>query len=242
MPSTVSTAKTQTKNSLAGKVVVLTGASLGIGKETAFLFAKEKCKLVLTYYKDKAEMEKVVTTCKELGAADVLSVKFDSTQEKEILNLVAQTKQKFGSVDILINNAGIITWKLFHEQSLQEIDQMVQTNLVGTIKTTHAFLPLVKETIINLASAAGLNGYPQLAVYCATKFGVRGFTQALAAEHPELRIYAINPDVTATRMNDFRGRPPSDVAKVIFNTAKGVYPYSSGEDVNVWDALGEEEN
>ncbi len=91
--------------------------------------------------------------------------------------------------------------------------------------------------IINIASGAGQTGYADLTTYCATKFGVRGFTQALAKEVSNIRIYAVCPDMTATRMSNFEGRPPEDVARIIFNTAKGKYKVPHGGDINIWDHL-----
>ena len=78
---------------------------------------------------------------------------------------------------------------------------------------------------------------------CATKFGLRGFTQALALEVPALDVYSVNPDYIATRMTDFVGRSPEEVAQVVVNAAKGVYALQSGSDINVWEASrqGEED-
>jgi 3-oxoacyl-[acyl-carrier protein] reductase len=89
--------------------------------------------------------------------------------------------------------------------------------------------------IINIASGAGQTGFAELTAYCATKFGVRGFTQALAEEVTKIKVYAVNPDMTATRMTDFQGRPPEQVAQVVLNTAKGMYNVPSGSDINVWE-------
>jgi short-subunit dehydrogenase len=96
-------------------------------------------------------------------------------------------------------------------------------------------MPHVKDMIINIASGAGQEGFADLVPYCATKFGVRGFTQALALEISRLKIYAVNPDMTRTRMTGFQGRPAEQVARVVLNTAQGRYRKRSGSDVNVWD-------
>ena len=79
--------------------------------------------------------------------------------------------------------------------------------------------------------------FPDLTTYCATKYGVRGFTQSLALEEPNLRIYSVNPGMTATRMTNYQGVPPEKVAKVILNTAKGIYNVPSGGDVDVWKLI-----
>jgi short-subunit dehydrogenase len=93
----------------------------------------------------------------------------------------------------------------------------------------------IKDMIINIASGAGQTGFAELAPYCAAKFGVRGFTQALAQEMSRPKIYTVNPDMTKTRMSGFKGRPAEQVARVVLNTAKGNYKKTSGSDINVWD-------
>lgn len=100
---------------------------------------------------------------------------------------------------------------------------------------TRTCLPHVKDMIINIASGAGQTGFAELAPYCATKFGVRGFTQALAQEISRPKIYAVNPDMTKTRLSGFQGRPAEQVAQIVLNTAKDKYRKSSGSDINVWD-------
>ncbi|MDO8460482.1 MAG: SDR family NAD(P)-dependent oxidoreductase [Nanoarchaeota archaeon] len=222
-------------NSLKGKVVFITGASLGIGKETAFAFAREGCKLALTYYKDEKEGKEVLAKCKELGAEDVLFVKLNLMEDLSIKEVVKKVVAKYRYIDILINNAGIVVWKKLAEQSFQEIEQQLRINLEGLIKMTRESLPFIHEMVINLASAAGLEGYEEITTYCATKFGVRGFTKACAAEMSNIKSYSINPGVIATRMNDFQGMPPEKVAEVILNVVRGEYILESGDDVNIWD-------
>ena len=220
---------------LKDKVVLITGSSLGIGRETAYKFAAEGCKVVVTYYEEKKDAEEVRNKCKELGARDILVVYLDVTNDQSIRELVAQVKEKFGEVDILINNAGICNYKLFGEQTFEEIHKEIATNLEGTIKVTHACLSLIKDMVINVASRAGVYGEAYMTTYGATKWGVRGFTKAFADEKKDIQAYAINPAQTATRMGDFMGTPPEQVAEIIVNLAKGEYNLSSGEDVNIWE-------
>jgi short-subunit dehydrogenase len=103
------------------------------------------------------------------------------------------------------------------------------------IKLTMLSLPYIKEMVINISSGAGLAGYEYLTIYCASKWGVRGFTKALAQEFPGRKVFTVNPVITATQMNDFQGMPPERVAEVIVNLAKGMYHVQSGDDVNVRD-------
>ncbi len=227
------------ENSLQGKVVVITGASRGIGMETAFLFAKEKCQLALTYYTASNEIKEVVKKCRELGAEDVIAFELNVTKDASIKNAVKKIIDKYGRIDILDNNSGVIIWKNLKDTNYQEIEMQIRTNLEGLIKMTKECLPYVKDCIINISSGAGKQGYGTLATYCASKFGVRGFTQALAEEHSNLKIYSVNPGVTATRMNEFRGLHPAKVGGIIVNAAKGKYNVESGGDLDVWELVNE---
>jgi 3-oxoacyl-[acyl-carrier protein] reductase len=221
--------------SIENKVVLITGSSKGIGRETAFKFASEKAKVVLTYCNDRPGGQNTEKRCNELGAAETLLIKLDIRDNKSVANTVDKVVKTFGKIDILINNAGVAVWKPLKEQDLADIENQIRTNLEGLIKMTRTCLPHVKDMIINIASGAGQSGFADLAPYCATKFGVRGFTQALAQEISNLKIYAVNPDMTKTRLTGFQGRPAEQVAQIVLNTAKGKYRKSSGSDINVWD-------
>jgi NAD(P)-dependent dehydrogenase (short-subunit alcohol dehydrogenase family) len=220
---------------MKNKVVLITGSSNGIGRETAFKFASENAKVVLTYCNDRKGGQNTEKRCKELGASETLLIELDLRDNKSILNAVDKVVQTFGMIDILINNAGFLVWKPLKKQSLADIEDQIRTNLEGLIKMTLSCLPYIKDMIINIASGAGQTGFAELAPYCATKFGVRGFTQALAQEMSRPKIYSVNPDMTKTRMTGFKGRPAEQVARVVLNTAKGNYKKTSGSDINVWD-------
>lgn len=220
---------------MKNKVVLITGSSNGIGRETAFKFASENAKVILTYCNDRQGGQNTEKRCRELGASETLLIKLDLRDNKSIATAVDRVVKKFGNIDILINNAGVAVWKPLQKQTLADIEDQIRTNLEGLIKMTRACLPHVKDMIINIASGAGQTGFAELAPYCATKFGVRGFTQALAQEKLRPKIYAVNPDMTKTRMTGFQGRPAEQVAQVVLNTAKGKYRKTSGSDINVWD-------
>ncbi len=220
--------------SLKNKTLLITGSSIGIGRATAFEFAKEGSKIIITYYKDKEEGIKTAEKCRELGASEVSLFYLNLMDNESIKEVVKETINKYGKLDILINNAGVLAWKPLREQTFEEIEAQVRVNLEGLIKITKEFLPYIADCIINIGSGAGKSPFPDLTTYCATKYGVRGFTQSLALEERQLRIYAVNPGMTATRMTNYQGVPPEKVAKVILNTAKGLYNLSSGSDVDVW--------
>src|SRR3989344_549024 len=220
--------------SLKDKVVFITGSSIGIGRAIAFEFAKEGSKLIITYRSSKTEVEKVVKKCRELGSPDVLLLKLDVSDNDSIKNSVEEVKKYFGKIDILVNNAGYLVWVPLSKQTFEDIEKCIRTNLEGLIKMTLLCLPLTKSLIINIASKTGTIAEMNATTYGATKWGVRGFTKALALELPsEIKTYAINPAGTATQMNDFTGTPPEEIGKIIVNLAKGKYNLPSGSDVNI---------
>jgi len=213
---------------------LITGSSIGIGRETAYKFAEEKCKVGVTYYKDEEEAEEVAKKCLAIGASDAVAIQLNVMETRSITRAVNGFIERFEEISILINNAGVVVEKHLADQSFEEIETQMRTNLEGMIKMTKKCLPYLKDTIINLSSGAGLEGYEDLTVYCATKFGIRGFTQALSKELPQVNVYTMFPPVTATRMNDFKGVSPEAVAEVILNTVKGKYDVKSGGDIKFW--------
>lgn len=222
---------------MKGQIVLITGSSSGIGRETAYRFAREGAKVVLTYYRGKTRGESAEKRCRKLGAADTLLLHLDVTDNKSVAGAAAKVKDRYGHIDFLINNAGTGTFKHLKKQTTADIERQIRTNLEGLIKVTRAFLPLVRTGVINVASAAGKEAYEEMSVYCGSKFGVRGFTQALALEHPGLRVCCVNPDQVATRLSGYVGRPPEDVAEVIFRTASGRTGCKHGEDADVWEII-----
>ena len=214
---------------LEDKVVLITGSSDGIGKETAIAFSKKGSKVIITYNKNEQGAEEVAKECNakffHLNVLDDVSIE----------RLVEEVKKEFGKIDVLVNNAGVIVKKFLEEHETREIDEQVETNLTGLIKMTRTFLPVINKdgVIINISSGAGKTGYAGLSVYCATKFGVRGFTQSLAGEISQ-KVYSVNPGITATKMTNYMGTPPKRVADIIVETAQGKLSNISGSDVDVW--------
>ncbi len=222
---------------MKGKVVLITGSSSGIGRETAYRFAREGARLVLSYNKGKARGEAAQKRCARLGAEDTLLINLDVTDNRSVARALGGVKRKYGALDYLINNAGVGVWSPFRNQTIGDIERQVRTNLEGLIKMTRVFLPMVRAGIINIASAAGKEAYADMSVYCGTKWGVRGFTQTLALEGGRLRVCCVNPDETATRLSGYRGRPPAEVAEVVYMVASGKVGVKGG-DVDVWEVMG----
>jgi NAD(P)-dependent dehydrogenase (short-subunit alcohol dehydrogenase family) len=224
---------------LAGARVLVTGASLGIGREIAFGFAAERSRLALTYLEHRGEAEAAAARCRELGSPEVTLHRLDLGDEASVRGCAAGVLAVADGLDILVDNAGVVVWRPFLEQTLDEIDLQVRVNLVGTMKLTWLLLPHVSDAVIVVASTAALHGTATLSAYGAGKWGVRGFVKALAKEHRDKRIVAVHPTVTATRMNDFKGMPPEKVAGVVLMVARGELELGPGADVDVRDIVAD---
>ncbi len=223
------------------KTALITGASGGIGREIARELAKRGYRLALAYRSNKRAAERLAGACARLGAPEAFTVRCDIRNERSVRGAARKTVRRFGRVSVLVNNAGVNVMKPLRKQSFREIDAQLDINLGGLIKLTKMLLPHIDGTIINIASRAGKIAKPSMTVYCATKFGVRGFTQSLALEHPALRVLSVNPDRVATRMVGFQGRPPRDVARVVADLLDGKRRAASGSDVDLWKVLPDKE-
>jgi NAD(P)-dependent dehydrogenase (short-subunit alcohol dehydrogenase family) len=181
---------------LEDKTILVTGSSSGIGRETALQLARERCRLILTYFKGKATGEEVLKECLKHGEAALY--RLDVRDDGSVRRLVKSVTDRFSRLDILINVAGVLAEKPLIEQSAEETANQVGVNLLGLINVTRSFLPLLhrqkEAVIVNIASGLAKEVLPDLTVYCATKWGVRGFTRALALELPDrMRVYCVNP-------------------------------------------------
>ncbi len=225
---------------LKNKVVLITGSSIGIGRATALAFAKAGNKVILTYNTNKKEGEATLKECEKYSEAHLIHL--DVSDDTSLNNLTKEVIKKYGKLDILVNNAGIVVVKLFKNQTFHDIEYQIAVNLTGLIKVTHIFLPLLEQQkeglILNVASIAGKSPGDEIVPYCATKYGVRGFTQSLALELPShIKTYSINPSFTATQMTNFEGVDPSKVAAVIVKTAQEKLGKKSGDDVDAPEYL-----
>lgn len=219
------------------KVVFITGSSSGIGEQTAYQFASRGNCLVMTYHSDQDQGEKVRRECVRLGARDALLIKLELTSDASIEDAVRRTIDKYAKIDILINNAGVLSQNFLADKTFEEITNQIKTNLEGPIKLTKLCLPYLKEGVVNIGSRLAFIGRKQLTLYSATKFGIRGFTKALGHESPNLRILCVNPGLTATRMGEATGVPAEKVAEIIYRAAVGEIAVERGGDLNVYDYL-----
>ncbi len=222
---------------LEEKIVLISGSSKGIGQAIAEAFSSEKSKVIITYHHDEDAAKETAKKCEDLGAVETFIVKLDITDSESIKNCFMEVELKFGHVDYLVNNAGVIDWEKFENETFEEIEAQLRANLEGTIKMTSAFFPQIKEGIVNIASRAGHHPYPGRAVYTASKFGVVGFTKSLALEYPDLKIFTVSPGAVKTEMWDFEeGTDPKVIADYIIKAIKGEVQLKDG-DLNLWEIL-----
>ncbi|HEX8412228.1 MAG TPA: SDR family NAD(P)-dependent oxidoreductase [Thermoanaerobaculia bacterium] len=165
---------------LSKKTVVITGASSGIGRATALEMARRGANVVLAARRVE-RLEEVAAECRALGVT-ALSVTTDVTKPEDCRRLI----DAVGSVDVLVNNAGFALFAAVAEANADGLREMMETNYFGTVHCTQAVLPQMlarrEGTIVNVASIAGLMGYARMGGYCATKFALVGFTEALRDE------------------------------------------------------------
>lgn len=188
---------------LTDKVVIITGASSGIGRAAALAMAERGARLSLLARSERA-LAKISSEAKLAGARKVEHFVCDVRNEKEVEAAISATLTKFGRVDILINSAGLSLNGEVDGYDLDDWKTVIETNLTGTFLTCRAVLPAMKSQesgqIINISSGAGRNGIKQMAAYCASKFGVIGFTESLALEvrSHNIRVSVLLPGSVAT--------------------------------------------
>lgn len=220
--------------------VLITGGSRGIGRATAIMAAKKGANVAINFIKHEQEAKEVEKEVTKMGVR-VLLVKGDVSDEKDAQQVVRSVAYEFGSVDVLINNAGIISWKPMEEEKLTRLHRVLDVNVKGMVNMTYEAVKYMKEqerggVIVNIASGAGKTAYPNLAVYSASKFAVLGFTQAVAkeVEAEKVRVYSVSPGMTATEMTGGSGMEPDEVAKKILAVASEQMKLVPGDDVEVF--------
>ena len=216
------------------KVVVITGASSGIGKQAATEFGKLGANLVLIgRQKDKLEQ-----TANELNKFSVstLICQCDVSKKNEVDKMAKLVLEKFNSVDILVNNAGFAIYGAVSDLTIDEIESQMQTNYLGMVYCIKMFLPMMLQQksghIVNVASVAASFGLPGIASYCASKFAMLGFSEGLKHELKDsgVDITVVSPIMVRTNFFDhpsFENMPkyspislePKTVAKAILRAA-----------------------
>ena len=189
---------------LKDKVIIVTGASSGIGLATVKLFASHGAKVVMAARSiDKLEQLKAEMP----EPANVLCVKTDVAVEEDCKNLVEETVKTFGRIDVLVNNAGISMRAMFIDLNLDVIKRLMDTNFWGTVYCTKYALPYLLESkgsVVGVISTAGYLGLPGRTGYSASKFAVRGFLSTLRVEHryDGLHVMVFAPGFTASNIRN----------------------------------------
>lgn len=189
---------------LQDKVAIITGASSGIGLATALRFLEEGAKVVIADVKDRSQG----FDFQEAGRCDAFFVQTDVSVESQVNELMTQTVDKYGRVDVLVNNAGIELPKKGTDTSETEWDRMIAVNLKGVFLCSKAAVSEMRRTggglIVNVASELGLVGGAQIAAYCASKGGVIQLTKAMAIDHAAegIRINCVCPGPVNTPLLD----------------------------------------
>jgi 3-oxoacyl-[acyl-carrier protein] reductase len=210
-----------------GKVAVITGGSKGIGKAIALDLAQAGAKIVLAA-RNENELNQAAKEISKHGV-EVLSVRTDVRNPKDVENLASKTNERFGAVQVLVNNAGIGHFREVLQLSNEDFQSILETNLNGTFYCSKAFLPGMIEKrdghIVNISSLAGKNTFAGGSAYCASKHGLIAFSECLMLEvrHHNIKVTTICPGSVATDFSPAGNRDMSwaltseDVAKSVMD-------------------------
>lgn len=232
---------------LKNKVAIITGASRGIGKETAILFSNEGAKIVVNYLDQIESAKKVVTI---IGNNKAISIQADVSKEYDVKRLVSETIKKFGKIDILVNNVGAIFRMVDSRSNIDIWHKAIDVNLTSAWLMIREVAPIMIEngggSIVNISSIYGLIGDASVLAYSSAKGGLITLTKTFAKElAPIIRVNAVAPgnvmtDMTREAGNKFiesfeqqtplrRSAKPDEIAKAILFLASNDASFITGE-------------
>ncbi|WP_105617389.1 SDR family NAD(P)-dependent oxidoreductase [Vallitalea okinawensis] len=165
------------------KKILITGAGTGLGKALALSYAIQGHQLILIGRRLEALLDVVKDIVAKGGTGVAISC--DISNQKSVSDLRTRVEKEFGTIDILVNNAGIGFFGPFEKLTSEELRQMIDVNIMGTIAMTQAFIDIIDQRVLNIISTAGLRGKVNEAVYVASKFAIRGFTESLQKEYED---------------------------------------------------------
>jgi 3-oxoacyl-[acyl-carrier protein] reductase len=244
---------------LQGKTALITGASRGIGRAIATLFAKQGCNIAFTYKNSTAEANKLVNELTSYHT-QVIAIQCDANNFEAAHSVIKQVIENFGKIDILVCNAGITRDTLLMRMTEQQWDDVLTTNLKSVFNYCHAVTPQMMRqragSIITMSSIVGIGGNAGQANYAASKAGIIGFTKSLSKElgSRNIRVNAIAPgfiltDMTMTMPESAREEvakmipmrrcgEAEDVANVALFLASDLSAYVSGQVISVNGGMG----
>ncbi|KAF2148995.1 NAD(P)-binding protein [Myriangium duriaei CBS 260.36] len=226
---------------LQNKTVLITGASSGIGKETALEFARaaggKGLKLILTARRGDALKEVKAAVAKEAGEGiKVHTVVLDVSDRKQVEGLLNNLPAEYKEVDVLVNNAGLVKGvDQVGSVKPEDIEVMLATNVTGLVAMTQAVLPGMKQRnrgdIINIGSIAGRDAYPGGSIYCASKAAVRSFTDAMRREliSTRIRVIEVDPGQVETEFSVVRFYGDKEKAKKVYEGCEPLTPEDIAE-------------
>lgn len=236
------------------KCALITGATRGIGKQIAITLAKQGYNIALNYRKENEELENTKKEIEKIGV-QILAVKGDVANFEDCENFVKQVIERFGQINVLVNNAGITKDMLLMRMKKEDFEQVIDTNLVGTFNVTKNVVPYMMKArsgrIINISSVVGISGNAGQTNYSASKAGIIGFTKSLAKEiaSRNILVNAVAPGFIETNMTDVlkddvkqeiakniplkRMGTTQDVANVVKFLASDDSSYITGQVINV---------
>lgn len=239
---------------LKNKNAVVTGATRGIGREIAFTLAENGANVAINYRTLNEDVERLIEELKSYGT-NIVAVKCDISDEEEVKNFIAESKKQLGSIDILINNAGITKDGLLMRMKEKDFSDVLDVNLKGTFITTREAASIMMKQrhgkIINISSVVGVIGNAGQCNYAASKAGVIGFSKSVARELASRNITVnvvapgfINTDMTGVlpekvKESMLQGIPlkriaePKDIANAVLFLASDLSNYITGQVINV---------
>ena len=236
------------------QVVFVTGGSRGIGKAIALKYAENGYNIVINYVSEKTDIDELKKDFNRYGV-ESLVVKADVSKTEEVENVVKQTIEKFGKIDVLVNNAGITRDTLLMRMKEEDFDKVIETNLKGTFLVTKAVTPYMMKKrngrIINLSSVVGVTGNAGQSNYSASKAGIIGFTKSIAKELASRNIRAnavapgfIDTDMTSILSDDVKANinvqipmkrmgTAREIANVVYFLGSEESSYITGQVINI---------
>ncbi len=226
------------------QVVFVTGGTRGIGKAIALKYAENGYNIVINYVSDKTNVDEIKKEFSKYGV-ESLVVKADVSKAEEVDRAVKQAIDKFGKIDVLVNNAGITRDTLLMRMKEEDFDKVIEINLKGTFLVTKAVTPYMMKKrngkIINLSSVVGVTGNAGQSNYSASKAGIIGFTKSIAKELASRNIRAnavapgfIDTDMTSVLSEDIKANINAQIPMKRMGTAREI--------ANVVYFLGNEES